>query len=343
MATSYQLDLISPADDVWSVTRLTTAVKRMVEGRFPPIWVRGEVSGCKTYPSGHWYFTLRDAMCQVRCCMWKRDMPRAAETARGRHRGLRAGPARVLRGEGRIPAQWSRGSCRLCGGRAQQELERVKALLHQDGLFDPARKRSMPGCAGTLAVVTSTAGAALRDIITVARSRWPCARVLVVDARVQGDGAVEELVRALRLVNRLPGVDVCIVGRGGGAGRTWRRSTPRRCVAPLPRCGCPPSRPWATRPTSRSRTSWPTSARRLRPPRPSSPSRTSARSGARWTISLPVGRRPRRPGPAGPRARGPRRRPARRGDGGTARSPPAPGGPALGAARRAEPAQGNNT
>jgi exodeoxyribonuclease VII large subunit len=102
-------------------------------------------------------------------------------------------------------------------GRAQQELERVKALLQKDGLFDAARKRPMPPLAGTLAVVTSTAGAALRDMITVARRRWPSARVLVVNARVQGEGAVEALVRALRLVNRLPGVDVCIVGRGGGA------------------------------------------------------------------------------------------------------------------------------
>jgi exodeoxyribonuclease VII large subunit len=102
-------------------------------------------------------------------------------------------------------------------GAGQRELERVKAVLHQDGLFDPARKRPLPKFAGTVAVVTSTAGAALRDVITVARRRWPSARVLVVDARVQGEGAVDALARALRLVNRLADVDVCIVGRGGGA------------------------------------------------------------------------------------------------------------------------------
>jgi exodeoxyribonuclease VII large subunit len=90
-------------------------------------------------------------------------------------------------------------------------------VLHQDGLLDPGRKRALPSLAGTVAVVTSTAGAALHDIITVAHRRWPAARVLVVDARVQGEGAVEALARALGIVNRLDGVDVCIVGRGGGA------------------------------------------------------------------------------------------------------------------------------
>jgi exodeoxyribonuclease VII large subunit len=101
-------------------------------------------------------------------------------------------------------------------GQAQRELERVRTLLQSEGLLDPARKRRVPELAATLAVVTSAAGAALRDIMNVARRRWPGARLLVIDARVQGDGAVDELVRALRLVNRLPEVDLCIVGRGGG-------------------------------------------------------------------------------------------------------------------------------
>jgi exodeoxyribonuclease VII large subunit len=101
-------------------------------------------------------------------------------------------------------------------GAAQQELERVKGLLQKDGLFDASRKRPLPAYAATVAVVTSVAGAALRDIITVTRRRWPSARLLILDARVQGDGAVDELCRALRLVNRLAGVDLCIIGRGGG-------------------------------------------------------------------------------------------------------------------------------
>ena len=217
MALSFQMDLLSPADDVWSVTRLTTVVKRLVEGELPALWVRGEVSGCKTYPSGHCYFTLRDSMCQVRCCLWKRDTPRAGKPpADGTEVYLLVRPG-VYEAKGEFQLNVVRILPTAAVGAGQRELERVKALLHQDGLFDAARKRTLPPLAGTVAVVTSTAGAALRDVITVARRRWPNARVLVVAARVQGEGAVEALVRALRIVNRLEQVDVCIVGRGGGA------------------------------------------------------------------------------------------------------------------------------
>jgi exodeoxyribonuclease VII large subunit len=102
-------------------------------------------------------------------------------------------------------------------GSQQQELERVRAILHQDGLFDPARKRTLPEYPSTIALVTSRDGAAVHDVVTVTRKRWPCARLLILGARVQGEGAVEELVRALGLVNRLGRVDLCIIGRGGGA------------------------------------------------------------------------------------------------------------------------------
>jgi exodeoxyribonuclease VII large subunit len=101
-------------------------------------------------------------------------------------------------------------------GRQQQELERVKGVLQKDGLFDLARKRPIPLYASTVALVTSPDGAAIHDVVTVTRKRWPCARLLVVGARVQGDGAVGELVHALSLVNRIHGLDVCIIGRGGG-------------------------------------------------------------------------------------------------------------------------------
>ena len=217
MALSLFGDLNSPAtDDAWSVTRLTTTVKRLVEGQLPPVWVRGEVVGCKVWPNGHCYFTLRDHQSQVRCCLWKNDRARAGKApVDGTEVFVLVRPGFYeVKGEFQLTVQRILPSSAI--GQAQRELERVKALLHQDGLFDAARKRRLPAFAATLAVVTSTAGAALHDVLTVARRRWPSARVLVLNARVQGDGAVEALVRALQLVNRLPGVDVCIVGRGGG-------------------------------------------------------------------------------------------------------------------------------
>jgi exodeoxyribonuclease VII large subunit len=102
-------------------------------------------------------------------------------------------------------------------GDAALEFERVKQRLQADGLFDLARKRPLPEYASTIAVVTSVDGAALRDVVTVTRARWPMARILVVGCRVQGETAPAEIVRALGIVDRLDGVDVCIVGRGGGA------------------------------------------------------------------------------------------------------------------------------
>jgi exodeoxyribonuclease VII large subunit len=216
MALSFHADLITPADDVWSVSQLTATAKRIVEGEFPPIWVRGEVVACKAWPSGHWYFNLRDAASQVRCCMWKREAARAGKPPADGTEVYVLGRPGIYEAKGEFQLNVIRMIPTAAIGQAQQELERVKALLHKDGLFDPARKRRLPELAATLAIVTSTAGAALRDIIQVARRRWPAARLLVIDARVQGDGAVEALVSALRLVNRLPDVDLCIVGRGGG-------------------------------------------------------------------------------------------------------------------------------
>ena len=216
MAFSHQSDLITPTDEVWSVSRLTTAARQLMDGAFPSMWVRGEVVGCKVWPSGHWYFNLRDASSQVRCCMWRREALRAGKPPVDGSEVFVLGKPVIYEAKGEFQFNVTRILATAAIGQAQRELERVKALLHQDGLFDPARKRRLPQLATTLAVVTSAAGAALHDIITVARRRWPSARVFVIDTRVQGDGAVDALVRALRMVNRLAGVDVCIVGRGGG-------------------------------------------------------------------------------------------------------------------------------
>ena len=101
-------------------------------------------------------------------------------------------------------------------GQQQLGLERIREALARDGLFDPSRKRSLPALPGTIAVVTSLEGAALRDIITVARRRWPMIRLLVLGARVQGAEAEGDLVRALRRVNRLRKAECCVLARGGG-------------------------------------------------------------------------------------------------------------------------------
>jgi len=217
MAASPQLQLAGPADDVWSVSQVTAAVKRLIERGALPVWVRGEIVQCKAYSSGHWYFTLRDRRSQVRCCMFRKEAARAGRIPAEGTEVFALGTPSLWEDKGEFRLTITTLIPTSAVGQAQRELERVTAGLQRDGLLDPARKRRLPEYPGCIAVVTSLDGAALRDIAIVTRRRWPLARLLVVGARVQGDGAAADLARALTIVNRCDGVDLCIVGRGGGA------------------------------------------------------------------------------------------------------------------------------
>lgn len=216
MAAHPQLGLAGPAEDVWTVTQVAQAVKRRIEHNVAPFWVRAELGQFKAYGSGHWYFTLCDERTQMRCCMWRTHVLKAGKPPAEGTQVFAFG----------MPSLWEEKAelrfivtTLLPGaavGQAQLELERIKSALQKDGLLDPARKRPLPAFPSTLAVVTSRDGAALRDIVHVARRRWPLCRILVLGARVQGAEAGEEIVRALRLVRRT-GADLCLLARGGGA------------------------------------------------------------------------------------------------------------------------------
>lgn len=201
----------------FSVSELAGALKELAEGALGQVWVKGELTGFKAYETGHWYFTLRDEGAQLRCVMWRTYAER-----------LRVPPPEgtevYLLG---TPTVWApRGELRLSAvtvlptsgvGVQQLAFERTRELLERDGLFDPARKRSLPTFPRGLAVVTSSDGAVIHDIVTVARRRWPATRVVIVPARVQGGDAIDTLVEALEMVDRLTDIDLCIVARGGGA------------------------------------------------------------------------------------------------------------------------------
>jgi exodeoxyribonuclease VII large subunit len=208
---------VLPAEEVLSVGDLTGMVKGLIEGHFGPLWVRGEIVQCKAWSSGHWYFTLRDGTAQVRCCMWRAHASKAGRPPADGTEVFVLGTPGMYEAKGEFQLVCTKLIPTAAIGDQQRELERVKAALQQDGLFEVARKRSLPELPSTAAVVTSLDGAALRDIITVTRKRWPGGELLVIGSRVQGDGAAQELVLALQLVNRLARIDVCIVGRGGGA------------------------------------------------------------------------------------------------------------------------------
>jgi exodeoxyribonuclease VII large subunit len=207
----------SPVEGAVSVTAVARAARRSIEGNLGPLWIRGEICGLKVYSSGHWYFTIRDAESQIRCVMWRtysqQVRPRPDE---GTEAFVFANPT-VWEEKGEFRLNVTRLIPTAGVGDQVKEYERVRKLLEADGLFDPAGKRPLPPMATCIAVVTSTDGAALKDIVTVTRKRWPAVRLIVVPARVQGETAEAELVRALRIVNRIRPVEMCIVGRGGGA------------------------------------------------------------------------------------------------------------------------------
>ena len=203
------------SSEVLTVSQLAGAVKLLLEDTIQPLWVRGEVTGCKAWSSGHWYFTLRDASAQLRCCMWRTYAQRAGRPPADGTSVYAFGRPTLYEGKGDFQFLVQRVLPTAAVGDQQLRLERVKAALAADGLFDTGRKRGLARCPERVALVTSADGAALHDIVTVTRKRWPAATLLVVASRVQGEGATRDLVAALRLVNRLE-VDLCIVGRGGG-------------------------------------------------------------------------------------------------------------------------------
>jgi len=236
------LDLFSeveenPSDGAWSVSAVTRQARRLIESGFTQVWVRGEVSGFKAYRSGHWYFSLRDADAQVRCVMWRnanRSLPAPPEE--GSQVFVEAKPTVwEERGEFRLTVK------RLVptdeGGLWKLRLERARLALERDGLLDPARKRPLPKFPKKIAVVTSPDGAALRDIVSVARRRWPMVQLLVVPSLVQGDGAEEGLCTGLAMAERIPDLDLLIIGRGGGSAEDlWAFNSEKvaRALAAMP-------------------------------------------------------------------------------------------------------------
>jgi exodeoxyribonuclease VII large subunit len=201
----------------WTPGLLAKAARRVLEGGIGPLWIRGEITGLKAYQSGHWYFTIRDAEAQVRCVMWRTYSARVkAQPPEGSQIFVFGTPTVwEERGEFRLTVTEFLVTDKV--GQAQLELERIRKSLEKDGMFDPARKRSLPALPERIAVVTSLDGAALRDIIIVTRKRWPAVELLVIGTRVQGADAPAEVVRALGIVNRLPAIDLCILARGGGS------------------------------------------------------------------------------------------------------------------------------
>jgi len=195
---------------------LTRTVKDVLEGAFPPLWVRGEVTDFKQHRNGHWYFALRDADASLRCVVWSRDTRRIPAPPDEGMSVVALGQVTLYAARGDL--QFSVRAMDAVGdGLWRKAFELARARLERDGLLDPARKRPLPFLPRRIAVITSADGAALHDIISVTRRRNPLVELVLIPAAVQGDGATASLIAALDRLEVWGGADLAIIGRGGGS------------------------------------------------------------------------------------------------------------------------------
>lgn len=201
-----------------SVTALNQYVKGLLDRDrlLSQVLVRSEISNYKVYPSGHHYFSLKDAESSVRCVMFRREAASLRFRPENGMKVVVSGRVSVFPRDGVYQLYCSHMMPDGVGELAFA-FERLKERLHREGLFDPARKKPLPVYTHTIALVTSPAGAAVRDMIRILGARWPMAKVLVVPVRVQGEGAAQEIAQALDLVNACRMAEVIITGRGGGS------------------------------------------------------------------------------------------------------------------------------
>lgn len=201
---------------IYSVTQLNHEIRTLLEGQYPVVWVEGEISNFKHHTSGHMYLTLKDDRSQISSVFFSRV-----------NQGLKFEVKDGLKvlALGRISLYEARGQYQLYierlepqgMGALQLAFLQLKEKLEKEGLFSPEHKKPIPKFPRVVGVVTSPTGAAIRDILNVVNRRFHGTSVLLNPVRVQGDGAAEEIARAIREMNELGGLDVLIVGRGGGS------------------------------------------------------------------------------------------------------------------------------
>ena len=205
-----------PASAVLPVSLLVSSARLIIERHLGLVWVSGEISNYMRAASGHCYFNLKDAQAQARCVLFRQKAQHVPFALRdGLQVEVRATPSIYeARGEFQLNVE----NVRLAGvGALYEKFAQLKAKLEAAGWFTDARKRPLPEYPRAIGIVTSTRGAALRDILTTLRRRWPAAPVIIYPTAVQGEGAAADIARAIRTANERAEVDVLIVGRGGGS------------------------------------------------------------------------------------------------------------------------------
>jgi len=208
------MDFVSRA--IYTVSRLTAEIRDILETSFDEIWVEGEVSNLRVPPSGHVYFTLKDESSQIQAVIFRSQ-------ARLVNFELEDGLSIVCRG--RIGVYEQRGQYQIIVdlmeprglGALQLAFDQLKRRLEAEGLFDSSRKKPLPHLPKRVGIVTSPAGAVIRDMLTILKRRYENVGVLVYPARVQGEGASEEIAAGITFLDRHTDVDVIVLARGGGS------------------------------------------------------------------------------------------------------------------------------
>ena len=205
-----------PDREVYTISRLNQEVRALLEGHFPLLWIEGEISNLARPSSGHLYFALKDEQAQVRCALFR---------MRNRNLGFTPDNGMQVLVRARVSLYEGRGEFQLIveemeqagDGALRRAFELLKQRLAALGLFDAAHKRPLPRLPRCIGVITSPTGAALRDILTTLRRRFPAIPVLIYPVTVQGVGAADKIARAIHLASERADCDVLILARGGGS------------------------------------------------------------------------------------------------------------------------------
>lgn len=206
-----------PTPPILSVSQLNSLARELLEEAFALVWVEGEISNLSRPASGHLYFTLKDERAQVRCALFR---------TRGRSLGFTPAEGDRVVARARLSLYEARGDYQLIveglepagDGALRRRLELLKQKLLAEGLFDSTRKRPLPAWVQRIAVITSPSGAAIHDILTVLKRRFPSIEVTLLPVAVQGSAAAAEMVAAIATANRLADrFDLILLGRGGGS------------------------------------------------------------------------------------------------------------------------------
>lgn len=202
--------------DIYTVSRLNTETRDLLEAQFSFVWIEGEISNLACPRSGHIYFSLKDERCQVRCAMFK-----------GRNRSLRFAPDNGLQvlAKATVSLYADRGEFQLIiesmeesgEGALRRAYDVLKNRLYKEGLFDAKHKQELPLIPSRIGIITSPSGAAIRDVLSVLKRRFPSVPIIIYPVMVQGKNAAQEIAEMLNIAGERKEVDVLILTRGGGS------------------------------------------------------------------------------------------------------------------------------